>query len=132
MSFFKYFFVAAIAILLSGCGKHGFEGEHEMRVDSASPIDNSFVDAIASSIYGNKSMYGNKIVIGTDYTEFPENSTRVVYDKIFIRESGSNKFLIFEYDEDEVLAFQIIDEDTLLIFEENLFTNIKIVYARIE
>lgn len=90
-----------LAVILAGCG-HKFEGEYREQVGS--PIE--VLNAIAQ-VAGDKT-----IVIGPDYID--SDGIRTQYQKIFVRESGTQKYLILKKPDDSEEAWKIADDDTLI------------------
>lgn len=90
-----------LAAVLAGCG-HGFEGEYRQQVGSSVEV----LDAFAQ--LGG----GNAIVIGTDYWD--ADGIRTQYADIFVRESGSQKYLVFKKADGSEEAWRIQDADTLV------------------
>ncbi|MGY0219003.1 hypothetical protein ACWJJH_16690 [Endozoicomonadaceae bacterium StTr2] len=101
MKFFKYLIVLAISVVLTGCGGHGFEGEYEAKADSS----NKFLSSMAGA------MGSDKLVIGADFIE--SGGSRTMFDEIFVRESGSEKYLVFKNKEGEE-GWKIVDDNTLI------------------
>ncbi|MGZ4958740.1 MAG: hypothetical protein ACXV7J_05785 [Methylomonas sp.] len=98
---FKTFLALGLAALLAGCG-HGYEGEYTAESSSS----NELLDTVAK-VTGHKT-----IVIGSNYTD--SDGVRTNYEDIFVRESGSQKYLVFKKDEDTEEAWKIVDKDTLI------------------
>ncbi|MGY6277205.1 hypothetical protein [Methylomonas sp. MgM2] len=97
----KQLWIMGLAAILMGCG-HGFEGEYTEQTGSSV----EFLNAI-TQIAGT-----NTIVIGPNYVD--SNGIRTQYKNIFVRDSGSQKYLILKKEDDSEEAWKIIDEDTLV------------------
>ena len=111
MKLTKWFVVVGLCLSLLGCG-HGFEGEYSAKSPSLD-IVNGFANALGvSNVVGSQ-----KIVIGPDYVE--TEGKRENYSKIFVRESGSEKYLIFKSAENEE-AWKIVDDNTLVTGENTI------------
>lgn len=93
--------IFGLAFLLTACG-HGYEGEYKTQAGSA----NEILDAFAK-VAGEKTL-----VIGPDYTD--SNGIRTQFKEIFVRESGSEKYLVFKKEDDSEEAWKIVDKDTLI------------------
>lgn len=100
MTWFKLASTLLLMVTLSGCG-HGFEGEYESKASSS----NELMDAFAK-VAGSQT-----IVIGSNYID--SEGSRSEFEKIFVRESGSERYLVFESAADEDV-WKIIDQDTLI------------------
>lgn len=85
-----------LTLVLVGCG-HGYEGTYKVEVSS---IGVNLGDLMPDT----------RIVIGADYLE--SDGERTAMDKIFVRESGGTRYLVF-LGEGEEEAWKIIDEKTL-------------------
>ena len=90
-------FLAALTLCLSACNKqHGYEGEyrleHSSGIDSMDEMISLFSDFIGQS-------ESPIIVIGSNFLDV--NGSRTTYDKIFVRESGRHRYLIFLQGQDE-------------------------------
>ncbi|WP_156309877.1 hypothetical protein [Vibrio nereis] len=112
MNFIKFASVAALAGALVGCGGHGYEGEYQTKAGSS----NEFMNAFAGSVGAQN------LVIGSDYIE--SEGERHEFEEIFVRESGTDKYLVFKEEGSEE-AWKILDEDTLM--QGNGLMNIKLV-----
>ncbi|MBS4053035.1 hypothetical protein [Methylomonas rivi] len=88
---------------LTACG-HGFEGEYSEQVGSSV----EFLDAFAKAAGTD----GKTIVIGPDYID--TDGIRTQYKDIFVRESGSERYLVLEKDNGAEEAWKIADDDTLV------------------
>ena len=100
-----------LSLLLVGCG-HGFEGEYEYFADSSNELLGSLMELVGT----------HSVVIGADYLDRHGQRTR--YQRIFVRESGRQRYLIFKNNEQEDI-WTIIDDNTLMMGDELM--NIKIV-----
>ena len=89
--------------MLAGCG-HGFEGEYNEQIGSSV----EFLDAFAKVTGAD----GKIIVIGPDYLD--TDGIRTEYKDIFVRESGSERYLVFKKDDGSEEAWKIVDDDTLV------------------
>jgi len=101
MTWLKHGFILALAVMLTACG-HGFEGEYESKADSSI----EFMEEMFSEVTGSY-----KVVIGSNYID--SEGQRTEFDKIFVRESGSERYLVFKTAEKEDV-WKIIDDDTLM------------------
>lgn len=90
-----------LAVILTGCG-NGFEGEYSEHVGSSVEFLNAF-----AQVAGDKT-----VVIGRDYID--SEGIRTEYKDIFVRDSGSQKYLILKNENDSEEAWKIVDEDTLI------------------
>lgn len=99
----KNLLILGLALILAGCG-HGFEGEYTEQVGSSV----EFLDAFAK-VAGTD---GKIIVIGPDYID--TDGIRTQYKDIFVRESGSERYLVLKKDNDTEEAWKIVDDDTLV------------------
>jgi hypothetical protein len=90
-----------LALILVGCG-HKFEGEYREQVGS--PVE--ILNAIAQ-VAGDKT-----IVIGPDYID--SDGIRTQYQQIFVRESGTQNYLILKKSDNSEEAWKIVDNDTLI------------------
>lgn len=90
-----------LLLLLTACG-HGYEGEYTEQVGSA----NELLNAVAQ-VVGNKT-----VVIGRDYLD--ADGKRTQYEDIFVRESGSQQYLVFKSAQNTEEVWKIVDKDTLL------------------
>ncbi|GAA0786864.1 hypothetical protein [Marinobacterium sediminicola] len=88
--------ISMLALILVGCG-HGFEGTYKVEVSSV-------------GVNLSELMPNNRIVIGGDYLE--SDGERTGMDKIFVRESGGSRYLVFK-DKNKEEAWKIIDDKTL-------------------
>lgn len=95
----RYGILAFVSILLMACG-HGFEGTYVTTAGSSNEFLNEFAGMAG----------GEKLVIGGDYIE--SRGERTVFDAIFLRESGGERYLVFESDGGEE-AWQVVDDRTL-------------------
>ena len=91
--------VMSLALVLSACGGHGFEGKYESKVES------KMLGGMA------KMMPKTTLTIGTDYIE--SKGKRVAMDDIFVRESEDKSYLILVKGESEQ-AFEIVADDILV------------------
>lgn len=105
----------AIAVLMSGCGGHGYEGEYESKADSSIDFMNAYAGSIGSQ----------RIVIGSDYIESQGN--RLEFEKIFVRQAGKEKYLVFKDGKAEE-AWKILDDGTLM--QGNEFMEVRLVRVR--
>lgn len=92
-----------LTAVLTACG-HGFEGEYTEQVGSSV----EFLDAFAK-VAGTD---GKIIVIGPDYID--TDGIRTQYKDIFVRDSGSERYLVLKKDSDTEEAWKIVDDDTLV------------------
>ncbi|MDD1621131.1 MAG: hypothetical protein LUQ11_06585 [Methylococcaceae bacterium] len=97
----KKILLLGLAVILAGCG-HGYEGEYKAQAGSA----NELLDAFAK-VTGETTL-----VIGPDYTD--SNGLRTQFKEIFVRESGSEKYLVFKKEDGSEEAWKIADKDTLI------------------
>lgn len=97
----KKLLLLGLAAILAGCG-HGYEGEYSAQGGSA----NEFLDAFAK-VAGNKT-----IVIGPDFID--SEGIRTNYKDIFVRDSGSQKYLVLMKEDGTEEAWKIEDKDTLI------------------
>jgi hypothetical protein len=112
MKLMKYMSVLTLSGVLAGCGGHGYEGEYEGKAGSS----NEFMNALAGSAGSSK------IVIGSDFIE--SQGQRQNFNDIFVRQSGSGKYLVFKDDKSEE-AWKILDKKTLM--QGNELANVKLV-----
>jgi hypothetical protein len=98
----KKLWILGLAIILAGCGGHGFEGEYNEQVGSSVELLNAF-----AQVAGDKT-----VVIGPDYID--SDGIRTQYKDIFVRESGSQKYLILKNEDESEEAWKIADDDTLI------------------
>lgn len=96
----KIFAIAALA-WLTGCSDHAFEGEYIEQAGSSVEVLNAF-----AQIAG-----GRTVVIGPDYLD--TDGVRTPFKDIFVRESGSQSYLVFKKDDGSEEVWKIIDKDTL-------------------
>lgn len=89
----------AVAALLTACG-HGYEGEYDTATEANSALMKSVVQLVGQE----------RIVIGDDYIE--TNGQRRTYDDIFVRKSGSARYLVFKRGDVEEV-WEIVDDRTL-------------------
>lgn len=97
----RKFLLLGVAAILAGCG-HGYEGEYTAQSGSSNELLDTF-----AKVAGNKT-----IVIGSNYTD--SDGIRTNFEDIFVRESGSQKYLVFKKDKDTEEAWKIVDKDTLI------------------
>lgn len=90
-----------LALILAGCG-NGYEGEYSEHVGSSVEFLNAF-----AQVAGDKT-----VVIGRNYID--SEGIRTEYKDIFVRDSGSQKYLILKNENDSEEAWKIVDEDTLI------------------
>ncbi|GAA0681955.1 hypothetical protein GCM10009104_03410 [Marinobacterium maritimum] len=88
--------ISLFALVLVGCG-HGFEGTYKIEVSS---VGVNLGDLIPD----------NRLVIGSDYLE--SDGERTDMDKIFVRESGGSRYLVFK-EKGKEEAWKIINDKTL-------------------
>ncbi|CAM3911009.1 hypothetical protein [Rheinheimera salexigens] len=100
MKVLKYSLMVAVISFMLGCG-HGYEGEYVAIMGSSNEPVNAYI--------GN--MGDHNIIIGADYME--DEGARSEYDKVFVRKSGKESYLVFKNEEFEE-AWKIIDKNTLL------------------
>ncbi|MDX9741825.1 MAG: hypothetical protein RBT81_11700 [Gammaproteobacteria bacterium] len=105
----------AIAVFMSGCGGHGYEGEYESKAGSSIDFMNAFAGSIGSQ----------RIVIGSDYIESQGN--RLEFEKIFVRQSGKEQYLVFKDGKSEE-AWKILDDGTLM--QGNDFMEVNLVRVK--
>jgi len=86
---------------MTACG-HGYEGEYRVQVGSSVEILNAF-----AQIAGQQT-----VVIGRDFID--SEGIRTKYKDIFVRESGSQKYLVLQKPDDSEEAWEIADADTLI------------------
>lgn len=96
----KLWMVGLVSLLI-GCG-HGFEGEYHEQMGSSI----EFLDAFAQ-VAGGKAVY-----LGPDYLD--ADGVRTEFKDIFVRESGSQQYLIFVKADNSEDAWKIKDADTLV------------------
>lgn len=111
MTWLKLASMLVLMMTLTACG-HGFEGEYETKAGSSNELMDVFAD-VAST---------HKIVIGLDYLDSEGN--RSEFEEIFVRESGSDRYLVFKNAAEEDV-WKIVDEDTLM--KGNGLMNLKLV-----
>lgn len=97
----KKTWLLGFALILAGCG-HGFEGEYNEQIGSSVEILNAFAQVAG----------GRTLFIGPDYID--ADGIRTDFKDIFVRESGSQKYLVFKKDDDTEEAWKIEDNDTLI------------------
>ena len=97
----KRLLILGLTLILAGCG-HGYEGEYREQVGSPVEILNAF-----AQIAGEQT-----IVIGRDFID--SEGIRTQYKDIFVRESGSQKYLVLQKPDDSEEAWKIADADTLI------------------
>ncbi|MDD2760748.1 MAG: hypothetical protein PHH11_10705 [Methylomonas sp.] len=97
----KWLWILWLAAILMGCG-HGFEGEYKEQVGS--PVE--FLNTITQMAGGRT------LVIGPDFID--SNGIRTPYQDIFVRESGSQRYLVFIKEDGSEEAWKIEDDDTLV------------------
>lgn len=97
----KMLWVGGLALVLAGCG-HGFEGEYRQQVGSSNELLNAF-----AQVAGDKNL-----VIGSDYID--SDGIRTQYRSIFVRESGSQKYLVFTKEDGTEEAWKVEDDETLI------------------
>lgn len=95
------FWLWGLLSLIVGCG-HGFEGEYAQQIDSRVEVLNAFARIAGDSI----------IVIGPNYID--SEGVRTQFKEIFVRESGSQKYLVFVKDDGTEEAWKVKDRDTLI------------------
>ncbi len=115
MKFIKYLFIFVLAGVLAGCGSHGFEGEYKLDLGSSNQMVQGFFGMVVP----------NRIVIGPNYID--AEGQRTQFDDIFVRKSGSEKYLVFKKGESED-AWKILDDKTL--FQGNDLVQLK--YVRVK
>ncbi|QQD18255.1 hypothetical protein I6N98_18280 [Spongiibacter nanhainus] len=99
MMMVRYGLLALFSLVLLACG-HGFEGTYTSTAGSSNEFLNEFAGMAA----------GETIVIGDDFIE--SRGERTVFDAIFLRESGGERYLVFESDGEEE-AWRVVDDHTL-------------------
>lgn len=97
----KQLLILGLAVILAGCD-HGYEGEYTEQVGSSVEILNTF-----AQVAGSKTVY-----IGPDYID--SDGIRTEYQDIFVRESGSQKYLVLKKQDESEEAWKIKDDDTLI------------------
>ncbi len=97
MRLVKQFLILAISVALLGCS-HGFEGEYQQ--SASTPL----LDGVG--------IQSGTLVIGDDYIE--SEGQRTEFEKIFVRKSGSEKYLVLKGKNSEEVAWKIVDENTLM------------------
>ncbi len=97
----KMALMITLTLGLVGCFGHGYEGTYEKKVGS----DEKIVNAIAG-LAGSE-----KVIIGRDFIE--TNGVREKFNKIFVRKTADESFLIFENGAKEK-AWKIINPTTLV------------------
>lgn len=95
--------VLALSALLMACGGHGFEGEYEIKAGA----NNRTMETLMGMVGGGPS----KMVIGSDYVE--SEGKRQDLEKIFVRESGGTKYLVFKDKQADEEVWRILDDKTL-------------------
>jgi hypothetical protein len=100
MKALKYLGLMVVAAVMTACGGHGYEGEFAFKTG------NDLADQIMKAAAGP----GN-LVIGADFIE--KNGTRTKFEKIFVRKSGSQEYLVFKNGTSEE-GWLIVDKDTLV------------------
>lgn len=102
MTAFKPFLIVLLISLLTACG-HGFEGEYQSEAGSSIELMDAFADIAGSQ----------KFVIGTNYIDDSQGN-RTEFEQIFVRESGSDRYLVFKASVIEEDVWKIIDDNTLM------------------
>lgn len=97
----KWVVMLVLALGLVGCFGHGYEGTYEKKVGS----DEKILNAIAG-LAGSE-----RVIIGRDFIE--TNGVREKFNKIFVRKTGNEAFLVFENGAKEK-AWKIINPTTLV------------------
>ena len=97
----KQLWILGMAAILAGCG-HGFEGEYNQQIGSPVEILNAITQMAG----------GQTIVIGPDYID--SDGIRTNFKDIFVRESGSQKYLVFIKEDGKEEAWKIEGDDTLI------------------
>jgi len=100
MAWLKLVSISVLIMTLSACG-HGFEGEYETKAGSSIELMDVFAEVASSQ----------KIVIGSNYID--SEGSRTEFEEIFVRESGSDRYLIFKNTSGEDI-WKIIDDNTLM------------------
>ncbi len=95
---FKFLSIAALALILTGCGGHDYEGDWKMQTDRNS---SKMLKMMGSD---------GGFTLGDDFVEV--NGQRVDME-IFVRESGAKSYLILKNAEGQEEAFEIVDENTI-------------------
>jgi hypothetical protein len=96
----KAFLLLGIAAILAGCG-HGYEGEYTEQAGSSNEVLNAVANAVG----------GKKVVIGSNFID--TDGQRTEFEDIFVRESGSDSYLVFKKDKDNEDVWKIVDKNTL-------------------
>ncbi|GHA40820.1 hypothetical protein ACFFLZ_01340 [Photobacterium aphoticum] len=92
----KLFFTSVIAVMLVGCGGHGYEGEYSIE----------FQDAF----FGKKQSGGSAVmVLGSDYMEL--DGDRTEFDSIKVVDGR----LLLETDGKQPETLKIIDDSTIVM-----------------
>ncbi|GGW78993.1 hypothetical protein [Alteromonas halophila] len=94
----RFLAIAAISLLLTACGGHGYEGTWK--------IGGGGMDKMLAMVGQS-----GTLIIGDDYVE--SSGQRTEFD-IFVRESGDKKYLVMEDESGSEDVFEIVDEDTLM------------------
>lgn len=97
----KQLWILGLAALLVGCG-HGFEGEYKQQIGSPVEVLNTFTKMAGDTV----------IVIGPDYID--SEGVRTNFKQILVRESGSQRYLVFVKEDGNEEAWKIADDDTLI------------------
>lgn len=95
--------IGSLCLILTGCGGHGYEGEYKMENQSDGGIAGDLANSTGSN--GTRSL-----TIGSDYME--SRGRRTSFDDIFVRESGSTRYLVFQKGESEQ-TLRIVNDETL-------------------
>lgn len=96
----KAILLSSLISLLIGCSKgHGFEGTYELKAGSSIELLDVF-----------SGLAGGQIVIGRDYLE--TQGERSNYERIFVRESGDERYLVFT-DQQGEQAWRILPDNNL-------------------
>ena len=111
MAWLKLVSILVLTVTLSACG-HGFEGEYETKAGSSNELMDVFAEVAGSQ----------NIVIGSNYMD--SEGSRNQFDEIFVRESGSERYLVFKTATNKDI-WKIVDQDTLM--KGNGLMNLKLV-----
>ncbi|MDG1688778.1 MAG: hypothetical protein P8J13_07600 [Gammaproteobacteria bacterium] len=101
MKWLKSTSIILLAMTLAACG-HGFEGEYQSEAGSSIELMDVFAEVAGSQ----------KFVIGKNFIDSQGNRTE--FEEIFVRESGSDRYLVFKISVNEEDVWKIIDDNTLM------------------
>lgn len=100
--FLRHGALLLIVAMLAACG-HGFEGQYQMK--PANPLIAAISEGVGASLDTN-------VVIGRNFIDIDGERSE---GKIFVRESGAERYLIFRDDNGKEDAMKIEDDRTLLM-----------------